>query len=151
MQLNSQSPVPNSVLCRSAYCQKSSGNLMWSLYRGLKDWNLPLNVMGISRVVVLFIRCFLLLLSLSLLLFIRYFCHLIIVILLKQIQRRLPNFHLNVFPTLRLYYIYKPQSERTDREHLRKVILKTKQKLTVSRKQLHHVQKIELDNIKREI
>ena len=84
MQLNSQSPVPNSVLCRSAYCQKSSGNFMWSLYRGLKDWNLPLNVMGISRVVVLFIRCFLLLLSLSLLLFIRYFCHLIIVILLKQ-------------------------------------------------------------------
>ena len=151
MQLNSQSPVPNSVLCRSAYCQKSSGNLMWSLYRGLKDWNLPLNVMGISRVVVLFIRCFLLLLSLSLLLFIRYFCHLIILILLKQIQRRLPNFHLNVFPTLRLYYIYKPQSERTDREHLRKVILKTKQKLTVSRKLLHHVQKIELDNIKREI
>ena len=76
---------------------------MWSLYRGLKDWNLPLNVMGMSRVVVLFIRCFLLLLSLSLLLFIRYFCHLIIVILLKQIQRRLPNFHLNVFPTLSLY------------------------------------------------
>ena len=75
---------------------------MWSLYRGLKDWNLPLNVMGISRVVVLFIRCFLLLLSLSLLLFIRYFCHLIIVILLKQMQRRLANFHLNVFPTLRL-------------------------------------------------
>ena len=103
MQLNSQSPVPNSVLCRSAYCQKSSGNLMWSLYRGLKDWNLPLNVMGISRVVVLFMRCFLLLLSLSLLLFIRYFCHLIIVILLKQMQRRLANFHLNVLPTLRLY------------------------------------------------
>ena len=151
MQLNSQSPVPNSVLCRSAYCQKSSGNLMWSFYRGQKDWNLPLNVMGISRVVVLFIRCFLLLLSLSLLLFIRYFCHLIIVILLKQIQRRLPNFHLNVFPTLRLYYIYKPQSERTDRKHLRKVILKTKQKLTVSRKQLHHVQKIGQDNTKKEI
>ena len=64
-------------------------------------------------------------------------------------QRRLANFHLNVFPTLD--YNYKPQSERTDREHLRKVILKTKQKLTVSRKQLHHVQKIEQDNTKKEI
>ena len=59
--------------------------------------------MGISRLVVLFIRCFLLLSSLSLLLFIRYFCDLIIVILLKQMQRRLANFHLNVFPTLQIY------------------------------------------------
>ena len=98
MQANSNA----AVLCRSAYCQKSSGNFMWSLYRGQKDLSLPLNVMGISRVVVLIIRCFLLLSSLPLLLVVRYFCHLIIVILLKQMQRRLANFHLNVFPTLRL-------------------------------------------------
>ena len=65
--------------------------------------SLTLNVMGIRRVVVLIIRCFLLLSSLPLLLFVRYFCHLIIVILLKQMQRRLANFHLNVLPILRLY------------------------------------------------